>query len=99
MAKNKLYKQKKTKHVRLNKITSEGLLVLSAKSHKRDESIVKLYITDLVNTASITIDVEKEIMLQGNAIMSELDIKMICKELKKEKLSFMDKIKNAIVFE
>jgi hypothetical protein len=90
---------KKTKHIRLNKMTSEGLLVLSAKSHKRDDTIVRLHITDFTNMGKATIDIEKEIMIGGNVPLSEHDIKMICKELKKESLSFTDKVKNAIIFD
>jgi len=90
--------KKKTKHIRLNKMTSEGQLILSAKCHKRDDSIVQLYITDFINVGRVTIDVLKEIMLHGTTTLSDNDIKMVCRELKNEKLSLVDKVKNAIIF-
>lgn len=89
---------KKSTHTRINKMTSDGLLVLTAKTQK-DSSIVKLYVTDLTTTARVLIDIEKEVMLFGSVAMSEHDIKMICKELKNEQLSFIDKVKNAIMFD
>lgn len=90
---------KKNKHIRVNKMTSEGQLILSAKYHKRDDSVVHLYITDFTNVGRVTIDVQKEVMINGNTVLSEHDIKMVCRELKNEKLSFIDKIKNSIIFD
>lgn len=75
--------------------TSDGLIMLGAKINKQAK-LAKVYITDLESNARILVDMEQNKILQGEVRIDEPTVLKLCKLLRTEKPSFMDKLKEAI---
>ena len=82
---------------RLNYATTEGVLVLGARIDKSG-TVARLYMTDLVSSIRTFIDLEKcELLGQNDVKITPHELLILCKLIKNEQLSMMEKVKMAIL--
>lgn len=80
---------------RLKYATADGLLILGAKCDLK-LGIARLYITDLESSTRVIVDIDKNKILHGNVKIEDAVLVRVCKELRNEELSFLDKVKESL---